>query len=72
MSYVEIFIFCVAIFLIGISYLRGVVGKEKSSSKGNVFVHFMKSFLGEVKLWLEKSNQKYKDNVDKCKRHHIF
>ena len=32
----------------------------------------MNSFHEEVKLKLEQSNQKYKENVDKSRRHHIF
>ena len=30
----------------------------------------MKSLHKEVKLRLEQSNQKYKENVDQCRRHH--
>ena len=32
----------------------------------------MESFYKEVKLKLEQSNQKYKENADKYRRHHIF
>ena len=32
----------------------------------------MKSLHEEVKLKLEQSNLKYKENVDKSRRHHIF
>ena len=32
----------------------------------------MESLHKEVKLKLEESNQKYKENVDKSRRHHIF
>ena len=32
----------------------------------------MKSLHEEVKLKLEQSNHKYKENVDKYRRHHVF
>ena len=32
----------------------------------------MDSLHNKVKLKLEQSNQKYKENVDKFRRHHIF
>ena len=32
----------------------------------------MKSLHEEVKLKLEHSNQKYKENANKCRRHHVF
>ena len=56
----------------GISYLRDVGGKEKRSTAGQEFVDFMEYLHKEVKLRLEQSNQKYKENVDKSRRHHDF
>ena len=56
----------------GILDLRDVVVKENRSVAGEEFVDFMDSLHKEVKLRLEKINQKYKENVDKSKRHHIF
>ena len=32
----------------------------------------MKSFHEEVKLRFEQSNMKYRENVDKSRRHHVF
>ena len=32
----------------------------------------MKSLHEEVKLKLEQSNQKYKENIDKSRGHHVF
>ena len=32
----------------------------------------MESLHKEIKLRLEQSNQKYKENVDKSRRHHVF
>ena len=43
---------------------RGVVGEE--------FFDFMESLHKEVKLKLEQSNQKYKENEDKSRRHQDF
>ena len=56
----------------GVLDLRDVVGEEKRSAEGEEFFGFMKSLHEEVKLKLEQSNQKYKENVDKSRRHHIF
>ena len=44
----------------------------KRSVEGENFVGLMKSLHKEVKLMLEQSNQKYKENVDKSMRHHDF
>ena len=38
----------------------------------NFLVLYMKSLHEEVKLRLEKSNQKYKENVNNSRRHHFF
>ena len=48
----------------GISDLRDIVGEEKRSVAGEGFADCMKSLHDEVKLMLEKSNIKYKENVD--------
>ena len=56
----------------GVSNLRDVVGEEKRSTAGEAFADFMKSLHKEVKLRLEQSNPKYKENVDKSRRHHDF
>ena len=56
----------------GVSYLRDISGEEKGSAVGEEFANFMKSLHKEVKLRLEQSNQKYKENVDKSRRHHDF
>ena len=56
----------------GISDLRYVASKEKRSTIGEEFFNFMESFHKEVKLRLEQSNQKYKENVDQSRRHHDF
>ena len=56
----------------GISYLRDVAGEEKRSVVEEEFVDFMESLHKEVKLRLEQSNQKYKENADKYRRHHDF
>ena len=53
----------------GVSYLRDVAGEEKRSVVGEYFFDFMESLHKEVKLRSEKSNQKYKENVDKSRRH---
>ena len=50
----------------GISDLRDIVHEERRSIAGEEFLH------KEVKLRLEQSNQKYKENVDKSRRHHDF
>ena len=47
-----------------VSDLRDV-GEEKRSVAGEEFSNFMKSLHKEVKLRLEQSNQKHKENVDK-------
>ena len=56
----------------GVSDLRDVVGVEKRSVVREAFADFMESLHKEVKLRLEQSNQKYKENVDKYRRHHVF
>ena len=56
----------------GVSNLRDVVGEEKRSAMGEEFFDFMESFHKEVKLRLEQSNHKYKENVDHSRRHHNF
>ena len=56
----------------GVSDLRDVVGEEKRSVIGEEFTNFMESLHKEVKLKLEQSNQKYKENANKSRRHHIF
>ena len=56
----------------GILDQRDVVGEEKRSTTGEEFSNFMKSLHKEVKLRLEQSNQKYKENVDQSRRHHDF
>ena len=52
--------------------MRDIVGEEKRSDEGEVFYDFMKSLNEEVNLRLNKSNQKYMENVDNSRRHHIF
>ena len=55
----------------GVSNLKDVVvGEEKRSAEGEVFVKYMISLHKEVKLKLEQSNHKYKENIDKRRRHH--
>ena len=56
----------------GVSDLRDVASEEKRSATGEEFVDFMESLHKKVKLRLEQSNQKYKENVDKSRRHHVF
>ena len=56
----------------GILDLRDVTGEEKRSTVGEEFSDFMESLHKKVKLRLEQSNQKYKENADKSKRHHVF
>ena len=48
----------------GISDLRDVAGEEKRSVAGEEFADFMKSLHKQVKLRLEQSNQKYKENAN--------
>ena len=56
-----------------VSYLRDiVVGEEKRSAEGEVFAKYMSSLHKKVKLKLEQSNHKYKDNAVKSKGHHVF
>ena len=45
-----------------ISNLRNTTGEEKRSAIGEEFSNFMKFLHKEVKLKLEQSNQKYKEN----------
>ena len=56
----------------GVSNLRDFASEEKRSAIGEEFVDFMESLHKEVKLKFEQSNQKYKENVDKYRRHHNF
>ena len=56
----------------GVSDLRDVAGEEKKSAAGEEFANFMESLHKEVKLRLEQSNQKYKENDDQSRRHHDF
>ena len=56
----------------GVSNLRDIASEEKRTTAGEEFSDFMKSLHKEVKLRLEKSNQKYKENVDQSMRHHDF
>ena len=56
----------------GVSNLRDVIGEEKRCVQGEAFVDFMKSLHEEVRHKLEQNNQKYKDNVDRSRRHKIF
>ena len=48
------------------------VGEERRSVEGEIFTDFMKSLHEEVKLKLEQSNKKYKENVDNSRRHLFF
>ena len=56
----------------GISNLRDVASEERINVVGEEFVDFMESLHKEVKLRIEQSNQKYKENVDQSRRHHDF
>ena len=56
----------------GVSDLRHVPSEEKRSATREEFANFMDSLHKEVKLRLEQSNQKYKENVDKSRRHNDF
>ena len=56
----------------GVSNLRDFASEEKRSALGEEFSDFMKYLHKEVKLRLEQSNQKYKENVDQSRRHHNF
>ena len=56
----------------GVSDLRDIVGEEKRSVAREEFSDFMESLHKEVKLRIEQSNQKYKENVDQSRRHHDF
>ena len=52
--------------------MRDVVCEEKRSVEREEFVDFMKFLHEKVKLKLEQTNEKYKENVDNSKRHHVF
>lgn len=52
--------------------LRDIFGEEMGSFAREEFVDFMESLHKEVKLRIEQSNQKYKENVDQSSRHHDF
>ena len=56
----------------GVSNLRDVASEVKRSTTGEEFSDFMESLHKEVKLSLEQSNQKYKENAYQSKRHHDF
>ena len=56
----------------GISDFRDVASEEKRSATKEEFANFMESLHKEVKLSLEQSNQKYKENADHSRRHHSF
>ena len=56
----------------GVSDLRDIIGEEKRSVVGEEFSNFMESLDKKVKLRLEQSNQKYKENADQSRRHHDF
>ena len=57
----------------GVFDLRDViVGEEKRSVEGEEFVEYMNYLHKEVKLKLEQSNHKYKENFDKRRRHHDY
>ena len=56
----------------GVSDLRDIVGEEKRSASGEEFSDFMESLHKEVKLRLEQSIAKYKENAKKSKRYHVF
>ena len=42
------------------------------SAEGEIFIEYVNSLHKEVKLKLEQSNYKYKENLDKRRRHHDF
>ena len=46
--------------------------KKREVMQGKHFSTFMESLHKEVKLRLQQCNQKYKENVDKSRRHHVF
>ena len=56
----------------GVFDLRNIVGEEKRSVGREVFSDYMNSLHKEVKLKLEQSNHKYKENVYRRRRHHDF
>ena len=57
----------------GVSNLRDVIiDEEKRSVEGEEFAEYMNSLHREVKLKLEQSNHKYKENASKRRRHHDF
>ena len=56
----------------GILDLKDVASEEKRSATGEEFFDFMESFHKEVKLKMEQSNLKYKENANKSRRHHDF
>ena len=56
----------------GVSNFRNIIGEEERNVEGEVFDDYMNSLHEEVKLKLEQSNQKYNENVDKTRRHHVF
>ena len=52
--------------------MRDISSEEKRCFVGEEFVDFMKYLHKEVKLRLEQSNHKYKENADQSRRHHDF
>ena len=56
----------------GISDSRDVASEEKRRAVGEEFFDFMESLHKEVKLRLEQSNHKYKENADQSRRYHDF
>ena len=55
----------------GISNLKNV-GEEKRSAEGEEFSKYISSLHKEVKLKLEQSNHKYKENDDRRRKHHYL
>ena len=56
----------------GVSNLMDMVGEDNLITKGEVVFGFINSLHEEVKLKLEQSNQKYKENANQSRRHHDF
>ena len=49
-----------------------IPSEEKRSVAREEFDDFIESLHKEVKLRIEQSNHKYKENVDQSRRHHDF
>ena len=57
----------------GVSDLKDVVfDEEKRIVEGELFSKYMISLYKEVQLRMKQSNQKYKENADKSRRHQYF